>query len=223
MPPKRSNTRNSRPGKRTTVKSTNRLIQKLIDLNIQQEQYPLPSSRDITFPMLKRNRTHPFVFTSDAGLISAGTSGVSGAYTITLSNFPTATLFAGLFDAYMIKSVKILFQNVSTLPSSGSYAPITTAIDYDDSTATVNLSDRDTAMTVPAGKYFERAFVPRVAVALYGGSTFSAFGQMKNEWIDTANPSVPHYGLKYTTGVSSTTLPLWEVSIRAVVLGRNNF
>jgi hypothetical protein len=204
-------------------KSTNRLIQKLIDLNIQQELYPLPSSRDISFPILRRNRIHPFAFTYDAGLISAGTAGVSGAYTISLSSFPTATLFAGLFDAYMIKAVKIMFQGVSTIPSSGNYAPFTTAIDYDDASASVNLSDRDTSMTVPAGKYFERIFVPRVAVALYGGATFSAFGQMTNEWIDTANPSVPHYGLKYTTGVSSTTLPLYQVSIRAVVLGRNNF
>jgi hypothetical protein len=199
-----------------------RLLKQLVQLNLQQELYALPSTPDIHFPALKQNRVHTFAFTYDAGTISAAVAGTSAAFTVALSSFPTATLFAGFFDTYRIQTVKIMFNPISSVLTTGTTAPITTAVDYDDATASVNLSDRDTAMTVPSGRYFERIFMPRAAQALYGGA-FTSFGQTAHPWIDTANPGVLHYGLKYTQGPSTAVQPLWDVQVRAIVQGKNNF
>jgi hypothetical protein len=177
---------------------------------------------DISFPVMKQSRPHTFIFTYDAGSISAAVAGTSGSYSIALSSFPTATLFAGFFDTYRIKQVKIMFNPISSVLTTGTTPPITTAIDYDDASASVNLSDRDTAQTVPAGSYFERIFIPRAANALYAG-TFTSFGQLESPWIDSANAGVLHYGLKYTQGVATAVQPLWDVQVRAVIEGRNNF
>jgi hypothetical protein len=106
---------------------------------------------------------------------------------------------SNVFDSYRIIAAKVTFHPYSggSNNSSAAIPPITTAIDYDDSTtaSVASLLQYDTSQTVPSGVYFERSFRPRVATAAYSG-VFTSFAQMKDQWIDMASLGVIHYGLK---------------------------
>lgn len=203
------------------------LMQQLVQLNRQQELYALPSTKDVSFPAIRQNKVHSFIFTDDVTNISvSNTNPIAGAFSFTMNQFPTYNNFTSTFDAYRIMSVKVIFNPVTTIGSStaSNVPPITTAIDYDDSTAptSTNITDRDTAMVVPGGRYFERVLNPKAATALYGGA-FTSFGQVNHPWIDSSYPGVIHYGIKYYIAASGVNQPIYNVQIRAFVQFRNNF
>jgi hypothetical protein len=219
-------------GKRTTAQAPNQqgkmldLMQQLVQLNRQQELYALPSTKDVAFPVIRQNKIHTFVFTVDVANISVtSTTPAAGAYSITMNQFPTYNNFTSTFDAYRIITAKVIFNPTTSVGSTttSNIPPITTAIDYDDSAtpSSANLSDRDTAMVVPAGRYFERTFNPKAANALYGGS-FTSFGQVNHPWVDSAYSGVIHYGLKYYIGPAGVNQPIYDVQIRVIAQFKNN-
>jgi len=204
---------------------SNGLLKQLVSLNMQQELYGLPNSPDVHWPRLKQNKIHTFVLSSELTTITtSATVPIIFGFAPTISNFPSSPTFLACFDSYRIMCLK--FQFSPTVLNSNFIANVVTAIDYDDvSVGSANLSDRDTAQSVPLGRYFERTLVPRVANALYSGSVFTSFGQMKREWIDQVSSTVPHYGLKGT--IPSTAVlgaqQVYSVTVKAVVQFRNNF
>lgn len=204
-----------------TKSKPNNLLQQLVALNRQQMQYPLPNTPDLQFPTLKQNKVHTFVSDVPYTTITTATGGpVSGAISFSLSQFPDVTAFTGLFDTYRIIFAKVIFNPISSVPPlGGSFA---TAIDYDDASSSAAILSMDTSQQVPLGHYHERNFVPRVAIALYSGA-FTSFGQMKKEWIDQSSATVVHYGLKYTTPVAASAVPVYDVQVRIVLQTRNNF
>jgi hypothetical protein len=201
---------------------TDNLERQLIALNKQQQMYALPSTPDINFPRIKQNTIHNFVLSFVAGTITSNVAGVTTSFNLSLNSFPTSTQFTGLFDTYRIMTAKAIFNPVATLPSNGDQPAFQTAIDYDDSSTSTNLLDRDTSMTVMAGQYFERNWTPHVASALYSG-TFTSYGNLSHVWIDAGSPSVLHYGLKTYQPPATAALPIFEVTIRCHVQFKNNF
>jgi len=222
MPRKSSSKNKKRSGKRPS--NDNGLLKQLVQLNIQQERYGLPNTPDCKFPMLRQSAIHSFVLSSEINTITtSATVATTFAYAPSLSNFPDAAFLTSCFDSYRITCFK--FQFSPTVINSNFIANIVTAIDYDDATAAVNISSRDTAQSVPIGQYFERTLVPRVANALYSGSVFTSFGQMKREWIDQLSNTVPHYGLKGTVPATAVlgAQQIYSVAVKAYVQFRNNF
>jgi len=230
----RRNNNERTKGKRTAAQASSdpqgkmlALMQQLVQLNRQQELYALPSTKDVVFPSIKQNKIHTFVFTDDVTNISvSNTNPIAGAFSFTMNQFPTYNNFTSTFDAYRILTVKVIFNPTTTIGSSttSNAPPITTALDYDDSTAptSINLTDRDTAMVVPSGRYFERTLNPKAATALYGGA-FTSFGQVNHPWIDSSYPGVIHYGIKYYIAAAGVNQPIYDVQVRAIVQFKNNF
>jgi hypothetical protein len=138
-----------------------------------------------------------------------------------LSNLPNATAFENLFDQYRIDAIRMTIQpqeNAIGLftNSTTSVTPLYSVIDYDNDSAitssTLATSYQNCVILQP-GKSCERTFVPRVAVATYGGA-FTAFGNMDSPWIDSASPSTRLYGIKIFVGgvtAAQTTLQSWSV------------
>lgn len=130
-----------------------------------------------------------------------------------LSDVPNSTEFTTLFDAYRIKGVKLEFipiynsHEINEGPASSPFdrlgMPLMTfARDLDDSTAPVNentilqyAANRRVNLSSKKTIYIAN---PRVAQTVYQSGITAAYSEAKrNVWIDCANPSVPHYGLKY--------------------------
>jgi len=221
MPRKSAPKSKKRSGKRS---NENGLLKQLVALNMQQERFGLPNTPDCKFPNLRQSAIHSFVLSSEINTITtSATVATTFAYAPSLSNFPDAAFLTACFDTYRILCFKIQFS--PTVLNPNFITNIITAIDFDDATASVNLSSRDTAQSVPLGQYFERTFVPRVSNALYSGSVFTSFGQMKREWIDQTSNTVPHYGLKGTVPATSVlgAQQIYSVAVKAYVQFRNNF
>lgn len=197
----------------------------IIQLQKQQIRFGIPNTPDIEFPVVDRSKPHTFVVGYQVGTISGSSSApATGAYSFMLSQFPSAGLFSQLFDRYRIMAVNVQFQPNSggIPPTSG--GPLITAIDYDDTnTPTGELQQRDTAMQVPNGTYFERTLQPRIAAAAYSGA-FSSYANLPaNTWLDTASAGVQYYGLKYYLPIQSGNASLYTVTARIMVQFKNNF
>jgi len=115
--------------------------------------------------------------------------------------------YATLYDEYKINKVKVTFYpnwTVSTpLDSQQDTSLIHTVIDYDDSNPLPSLNTAQTYSTYQCHslkKIFIRTIYPKVAVPIYTDTTqlYTSIGTMPkpSTWIDLANPTVPHYGLK---------------------------
>jgi len=91
-------------------------------------------------------------------------------------------------------------------------------LDYDDnnSVTVAQALSYDNLKMSPVGAYFERTLTPKVALAAYSGSVFTAFAQAGNsQWLDAASPGIPYYGLKYAlpVGLVATGTIIWTTII----------
>lgn len=110
------------------------------------------------------------------------------------------TAFISLFDQYCIHTI-VIHINVtnSLLNFSGSAGRLTTAIDYDNIAnlgTEVAVQEFSTSQTVEVsqGTCVERVIRPCVDMTIYQASS-SGYGPTR-VWLDSASPSVPHYGLR---------------------------
>lgn len=138
--------------------------------------------------------------------VPAGAPETGRAFVFRLSDLLQATEFTRLFDSYRLNGVKVTMSPLtnSALTANPSYK-LMTAIDLDDdATPTVNgLLQRSNVKikTVTSGgnnpQVFSRFLRPRYLTQLYETSTSTGYGQgARKQWLDTADPSIPHYGLK---------------------------
>jgi hypothetical protein len=133
------------------------------------------------------------------------------------SDVPNYAAYTAVFDQYRIERVEawIIPNGNSTAPASSNGGAWTTAVDYDDGntpTAFTQVSDKQTALTtgVLAGHY--HSWVPQYATAAYSG-TFVSFSAERG-WVDSASPSVQHYGLKLA---ASPTINTGTITYDAIV------
>jgi hypothetical protein len=99
------------------------------------------------------------------------------------------------------------------------YVPLYTCIDYDDgSLVTIaQMQSYDNIMVTSLGQYHERVFTPKIAIAVYNGSTFTGYG-MGNTWCDCSNPGVPWYGVKWAMPlVAGSGYAAYSVQVDAVM------
>lgn len=189
----------------------------------QQLRYGAPAVLDIVYPSLKQ-KTYTFSINYNAGAITLGTVNLAQSYNFQLSALPLSSSFTNMFDRYRVLMWQLQFNPVN-MPTAMYTAPIVTAIDYDDaSTPSAEIQQRDTALTVPIGQYFERTLQPRLAVAAYSGAFTSYANMPSNTWIDSGSPSVQFYGIKiFSYQTTATNTNIYNVSARVLLQFKNNF
>lgn len=136
--------------------------------------------------------------------LAANTGDTLRAFAFTLDSSPNYSEFTNLFDSYRILEAVVSFiplQNMAVGSSGTASYPgiLGTVIDYDDANLPANiqqLQQYESYQRVAAYRPTTRVIKPKCANALYGGSTFTSYGNKYGQWIDTNSPSVPHYGLK---------------------------
>jgi len=160
---------------------------------------------------------------SFVGPVVAGSATIEtdGALSMNLSSLPDASSLAALFDTYRFVAVKMTFQPTVGQINSAVQSPIYTVLDYDDASATSisALVQYDTLKVAPGNVYFERVWSPRASNALYSGA-FTSFGQVADQWIDTASPGVLQYGIKWGIPLSADA-PIWQTVVHTIVQFKN--
>jgi len=200
------------------------MMKELLSFQRQQVRFGAPTTPDIMYPLIKQH-TYSVSVAYTIGSLNVGTTSTAGAYSFTLNSLPSVAAFSGCFDRYKVLEWNIQFNPVSqaTYPSSG---PLYTAIDYDDAnTPTSEIAQRDTALAVPIGVYFERTLAPRLALSAYSGA-FTSFANASGAatWIDVASPGTQFYGIKFfSTTTNATAVSVYTVSARVHLIFKNNF
>lgn len=138
-----------------------------------------------------------------------------GALTASLSQIPDYTNYTAIWDQYRIDKVEFKFvptlSTVINKPYDDSTSVLVVdpcqlviAIDRDDnslpstSTGYVDLLKRAGSKTCRAGKTLTVTWKPNRLKSLYQSATSTGYAvDNSNEFLDCAQTSIPHYGLKY--------------------------
>ncbi len=163
-------------------------------------------------------------------------SDVFASVAFALADIPNISSVSSLFDQYRIDRVQYRLRSRNPAlfmmnQASPNYSATTLllAVDRDDNTAPTTLAEikqYDNCQAVSACDSIDVIFEPSIAAAAYAGGVFSGYIIQTDteEWIDSANTSVPHYGLKIGIPalVTATTSKLdWDVEAWYTVSFRN--
>lgn len=146
------------------------------------------------------------------------TASSSGAYATGLSfninGLPDLTDFTTLFDQYKLNGIQIQFiPNITSNdmnPVSTYYElpNFHTIIDRDDEIAPANLN---VMMQYPSYKrtrghqVHTRYFRPSLAQTIFKTSSTTGTSQVGPKWLDCADPTIPHYGMKVWIDQTNST------------------
>jgi len=214
--------RRRRGSANTTTAPVNTVLKDIRELEKTQIRGSLPQVRDPTALSIRNNKVHSFSRSFSAGsvLFNPGID-QSGAVSVTLAGFVSATEFTNLFDSYRFAQLTVQF-----IPTASMGGILYSVLDYDDSNVLVGLPavlEYDTLHIVQGGQMQTRVFTPRVALAAFGQSVFTSFAQRSLVWIDTASPNVPHYGVKWffpaVAGIPSSSA--YQIIVTCVLQCRN--
>lgn len=151
---------------------------------------------------------HNFKRVEFAQNLSETTDAITGQYlTAVAFRLQDVTGYADLvqlFDAYRIMAIKftlIPMQNVYEDPAT-QMPQIVMAADYDDQSNPANIENmlqragaKMTAFNKPVSKYIKPAVAAEAFISLLAGGT--GYMQKRNQWINTENSDVKHYGIKW--------------------------
>lgn len=151
-----------------------------------------------------------------------------------LSDVAAHSEFTALYDQYIIDKVLVMFDYSPDVAMPGGLGGETAYLpklwikrDYDDSgTPTMQemLQSNQTKCLRFSTNRLTRAIVIRPAFAneVYNSSVSTAFTVMRRQWLNCANDSVPHYGLKcIAQGVPSTNLGAITVRVKYFLRFKN--
>lgn len=157
-----------------------------------------------------------------SSLIALNASGANTiGYSFALNQLPNYTEFTSLFDLYRLNYVVMKFVPNWTGNDNN---PVTTAwsapnfhsvIDHDDST---NPTSIDYMLQYPSHQMTQghkihiRKFRPSVLAQMYTGATDSTCPKYK-QWLNCADASTPHYGLKVYIDAPNTTCGAYRVFV----------
>lgn len=126
----------------------------------------------------------------------------------TLNDLPQMASYSALFDCYRINKAVLKLTPFLTGLTTSNIATGTTAtfdecmvtvLDFDDSTQLTSLSaaeEYETYKMTPSYKEHTRTLVPAVSSVAYKTALTFGYTQKTKQWVDIANPEVPHYGVK---------------------------
>lgn len=170
-----------------------------------------------------------------AQLVQNGATSIFAAVAFQLSDLPNSSTFAALFDQYKLERVKLHFKSrnnavfVANTASPNAGVPTgQVAVDRDDATPWTTSSDGlqyDNAIQFNGEEDFEVEIVPSITPSVFASGAFSGYGTRSPMWIDIANTSVPHYGVKMHVGpltVSTTSSWTWDMQAEYIVSFKNS-
>lgn len=135
---------------------------------------------------------------------SGGAPKTFGSLTFQLSDLPNYTEFTELYDLYKINKVKVELIpkiNSATLNGSAQMPIIHTTVDSNDSTppaALTELMENEDLKTTRGTSIHKRYFTPKCQLKLYESIATDGYATARrNPFINTADPTVPHYALKW--------------------------
>jgi hypothetical protein len=192
----RSNNRGSRDDGFTAV---------LVPYNerVYTDRLTLPKTVEQHYSCIKTFQTDNFIAQNNS-------APVSSYFAVNASVASDFSSLANVFDQYRISMVEVTFRPQATESIVSATQPIgnlVVVIDYDDQTPLSSFAQAcaySNAVVVPVTKPLRRCFKPRVAIAGYGGSTFTQYTNQPFPWTDTTSANLVGYGLKLflETGVT---------------------
>lgn len=133
-----------------------------------------------------------------------------------LSAFSEYTKYTALFDQYRIEEIEMWIAP-NAAQGTTIFGSQNTCIDYDDANTPPSIESvisHQESLTTDGSSATYIRFRPHMAVALFSG-TFTSYGNEVADWIDSASPSVQHYGVKSAFGASITTGIVYVYHVRA--------
>ena len=170
-----------------------------------------------------------------AQLVQNGATSVFAAVAFQLSDLPNSATFAALFDQYKLERVKLHFRSrnnavfvANTASPNGGVPTGLIAVDRDDASVWTSSTDGlqyDNAIQFNGEEDIEVEIVPSITPSVFSSGAFSGYGVRPPMWIDVANTSVPHYGMKIHVGpltATTTSAWTWDISAEYIVSFKNS-
>lgn len=147
-----------------------------------------------------------------AALYPQTSADIPTTYVFKLNLLPGYTELTASWDYYRITQVDILYEPASrcgsTAATGTAAAPhVFVRVNFDNAnTATyAQIREYNNTRVYSLMQRWEHSFVPKVAPAIYGGATSSAYSIAQGSpWIATADPDAEYYGLQYVTNQVTT-------------------
>jgi len=145
--------------------------------------------------------------------IAFTTTTTTGARTFQLSDMSRAVALAANFDQYCVHTVIANFDPQMAPGSTITPGVFASAIDFDSAVVPTGPGQLEEyfsylSMNMAPGTVQERIIQPCVTPALYSGSAVFSGYAVARSWIDSANTSVPHFGVKYAYVGSSGNMTI---------------
>lgn len=162
-------------------------------------------------PRSMKDQVHRFQTWTKLGTYNVGSVNHYYGFLFSLSDLPSTkeTDVFALFRQYRINRVTLKFVPLMNVNTAGDWLGPDTynamtfnsmtscAICYDDAGAPTSENDvlryQNVTLHPTMGKPWEISFSPKVKL---DGDNLNRFPAMGGQWIDTASPTAPHYGLK---------------------------
>jgi len=178
----------------------------------------LEQNKEVRFRQVYIPSTTSLAIAGGATYVASGqfTTGVGSAtfwsFYCQAADISSSTNLSGNYDQYRINKIKlwkIPFDKVNTTALTGrtlSYE----LIDFDDSSVMTTVNQALEVENVKITHPYEVCcleFIPRVAV-----TTGAGFSNVKPQWLDCANLTIPHYGAKGVMPIQTVTASFWFVA-----------
>ena len=165
------------------------------------------------YPMYRQldsNRMNVCLRTADTLIANSNLSEQYVSYRFQLSACLNYTNYRDMWDQYKINKVVVTWTPVRTqsvvqqvddvTPSTTTNVPsYVVAKDIDDLTqiSYEDVKSRYGAVERIATKGFKMVLKPAMLTEVYQGPVSTAYSPQYNTWLDTANNTVPHYGIRF--------------------------
>lgn len=180
---------------------------------------PKKSSYAIAKRINTKNDVYYFERLSAKPNLTGSNVPIFGSWIFQLSDLPNVTEFTNLFDQYMIMKVqlkmKLQFDPGAFTPATAFFPEIYLANDYDDNvvpSSTDELRQRQKCkqVIIKPNVWTTHYIKPAVQNVVYNPNNSSSvgYGNKWNQWIDVADPTVSHYGIKYAIETLGTNQSL---------------
>lgn len=182
----------------------------------------------ISRSIVSRNAPHLFKYHVNKGPLtfSTGSSSTNLGLTFSLSDIGNSAELTALYDVFKINRIIVKITPTWTnteLPSNASAGitpQIFSAIDYDDSTAPTEAQIREFGSCKESNGFraHKRTIYPKVLTMAYKTIASTAYMPEKARYLDCADTTTPHYGLKIlmNNGAVSGSGSPWSARIECI-------
>lgn len=180
----------------------------------------------ITQLVAQSGMTLPSGTAAVGSLVRAQTTDCFESYAFCLADVPNVASLAALFDQYRIEEIQLRFRSRSPgLFVANSASPnyscpnLLAVVDRDDAAAAttiLELQQYDNCQQISTQDSLDIILKPSITPSVFSGGAFSGYAveESGEMWLDVANTSIPHYGVKIgiTSLVATSTQKIdWDV------------